>query len=112
MSSCWPMQFLRTTGQAISEYHREAEVKLAFGLCSLCDRRPFARAGVETGLLMKAPEKNRCNESEAIRRSFSLARFVQEIPLKLALFAYFSSNGAEFLCRRHGPIRPTTFYEN
>jgi hypothetical protein len=30
---------------------------------------------LETGLLLKAPEKNPCNESEVARRSFSLVRF-------------------------------------
>jgi hypothetical protein len=47
---------------------------------SRCVRFVIAKSSpdrvLETGLLVEAPEKNHCNESEAARRSFSLVRFV------------------------------------
>jgi hypothetical protein len=42
-----------------------------------------------TGLRIEAREKNRCNGSDAAERSFSLVRFVEEIPRKVGLFRLF-----------------------
>jgi hypothetical protein len=53
---------------------------------------------LETGLQIKALEKNRRNGSDVVRRPFSLVRFVEEIPRKAGLFAYFSSNAAIARC--------------
>lgn len=43
----------------------------------------------ETGLPMEAREKNRCNDSDVARRSFSLVWFLEEIPRKVGLFRLF-----------------------
>jgi hypothetical protein len=43
MTACTEDLAEDTAVRKISEHYREAEVKLAFALCSHCDRRPFAR---------------------------------------------------------------------
>jgi hypothetical protein len=45
---------------------------------------------LETALLMKAPEKNRCDESEAAPNVISLVRFVEQMSRKAGLFRVFS----------------------
>jgi hypothetical protein len=59
---------------------------------------------LKTGLLMEAPEKNRCNRSDTAERLLSLSASVGEYRENSALVAYSTGNVTKFLCsiRLHG----------
>src|ERR1019366_6349054 len=63
--------------------------QVGFARCSVCDRQSFARTTPSNRTTNRGSGENRCNGSDATERSFSLVRFVEEIPRKVGLFRLF-----------------------
>jgi hypothetical protein len=77
---------------------------LAFALCSLVIANRSPERVLETGLLVKAPEKNLSNESKVAGRSFSLVRFAEQMSRRCGLFRVFHGqrNGTSLQLRLRG----------